>query len=557
MDSDSMTLHLQSIAKVPTETARVAKSAFPKGHILLMLRDEMGPIYTDQDFVDLYPAQGRPSLNPWRLVMICVMQFMEGLTDRQAADAVRSRIDWKYVLGLELTDPGWDFSVLTEFRQRLIKHQAEGRLLDLLLQRCVEKGWLNERGQQRTDSTHVLANIRTLHRLEGIGEKLRATLNELACVAPDWLQSWVPCEWYKRYANPVQEYHFPKGMTARQNHAELIGKDGIQLLETLWDDSTPAFLRKLPMVEILRQTWIYQYYIDKGQVRLRAATDQPAVSQRFDSPYDPDARFGNKGSTTWIGYKVHLTESCDDSQVHLITNVITTQAHGSDVEQTDCVHKALQSKGLLPKEHLVDSAYVDSDLLVTSQQHFGIDLVGPAKSNGSWQTKVPGAFDLTQFKINWNTRRVTCPQGKKSRTWKRAKDAKGNRVIVVRFSRTACRLCPQRSLCTRSPTEARSLTIRPQKRHIALQEARKHQQSQDWQNTYKRRAGIEGTLSQGINAYGLRRSRYLGLAKTHLQHVLTSTAINLVRIGSWLQGKPQAQTRISRFAALSPTQEAA
>lgn len=211
-----MSVHTQPINPVPEETARVARLAFPKGNRYLTLRDEIGTIYTDQDFADLFSTYGQSAVPPWQLALICVMQFMEDLTDRQAVEAVRSRIDWKYALGLELSDPGFDFSVLCEFRARLIAGNAEAKLLDRLLDAFKERGWVKARGKQRTDSTHILAAIRTLNRLESIGETMRAALNSLATVAPDWLQAWVPPVWFERYGRAVEEYRLPKGMEARK-----------------------------------------------------------------------------------------------------------------------------------------------------------------------------------------------------------------------------------------------------------------------------------------------------------------------------------------------------
>jgi transposase len=187
----------------------------------------------------------------------------------------------------------------------------------------------------------------------------------------------------------------------------------MQLLKVLWESSTITYLRHIPAVEILRLTWIHQYYVENDQVRLRAATDLPPTGTRMDSPYDKDARYGNKRSVTWTGYKVHLTETCDKDEVHLITNVETTQAHFSDVDQTQTIHKSLASKKLLPKEHIVDAGYVDANLVVTSQKQYGVVVVGPARPNVSWQSKIPGGYDISQFKVNWNTKRVTCPMGKK------------------------------------------------------------------------------------------------------------------------------------------------
>ena len=146
-----MSLQAQTIGPVPEETARVARSAFPKSNIYLRIRDELGTIYDDQSFALLYPIRGQSAFSPWRLAMITVMQFAENLSDRQAADAVRGRIDWKYVLGLSLTHSGFDHTVLSEFRSRLIAGKSEGLLLDTLLDRLQGLELIKERGRQRTE----------------------------------------------------------------------------------------------------------------------------------------------------------------------------------------------------------------------------------------------------------------------------------------------------------------------------------------------------------------------------------------------------------------------
>src|SRR3954466_552626 len=176
------------IGPVPEATARVARAAFRKGNPLLKLRDELGAVFADADFADLFPRLGRPGLPPWRLALVTLLQFRENLPDRQVAEAVRARIDWKYLLGLELANPGFDHSVLCEFRSRLLEGRAEERLLGKLLDACRARGLLKARGRQRTDATRVLASIRALNRLELVGETLRAALNELATAVPDWLR---------------------------------------------------------------------------------------------------------------------------------------------------------------------------------------------------------------------------------------------------------------------------------------------------------------------------------------------------------------------------------
>ena len=283
-----------------------------------------------------------------------------------------------------------------------------------------------------------------------------------------------------------------------------------------------------------------------------SAEDLPPAGKRSDSPYDPEARYGNKRSTTWTGYKVHITETCPSDEVHLITNVETTPAHLSDIDQTEVIHESLAAQELLPDEHFVDAGYVDGTLLVNSLEQHSIQLIGPVRPNVSWQSKIPGGYDLSQFKINWKTKRVTCPQGKKSTNkWTFHKDKWGNTVIGIKFPRQTCRLCPARSLCTRSKTEPREITLRPQPEHEAIVRRRQEQQTPEWLEQYHRRAGIEGTISQGVRAFGLRKARYLGLAKVHLQHILTATAINAVRLVAWWQGVPTELTRTSRFAALA------
>src|SRR5262245_3834156 len=278
------------------------------------------------------------------------MQFAEDLSDRQAADAVRGRIDWKYALGLELDDPGFDFSILAEFRGRLAAGGAERLVLDEMLEACKDRGLLTARARQRTDSTHVLAATRDLNRLELVGETLRATLNALAAVAPGWLLALSPPEWFDRHAARVEEARLPKGQEARYAHAEVIGTDGYRLLEALRRDAVASWLWEVPAVEVLRRVWLNQFYVDDGRVRWRTAADLAPAGQRIDTPYDAEATFGNKRSTTWIGYKVHVTETCEPHQVHRITNVETTPAVAADVEQTAAIHAALAAKGLLPSD---------------------------------------------------------------------------------------------------------------------------------------------------------------------------------------------------------------
>jgi transposase len=546
-----MSLKPEAIAPVPDETARVARAAFPHGSLYLQMRDALGIFYEDQHFADLFPSRGQPAEAPWRLALVTVMQFIEGLSDVQAATAVRSRIDWKYALSLPLSDAGFDASVLSEFRTRLIGGGAEQRLFALMLDHFKTRGWLKARGRQRTDSTHVLAAVRALNRLECVGETLRHALNVLAEVAPDWLRAQVTPDWFDRYSHRVEEYRLPKGQEARQQYGEVIGADGIHLLAALQAPAVPAWLRELPAVAVLRRVWEQQYQVVDGQARWRAAGDLAKSGERIDSPYDPEARFGTKRCTTWTGYKVHLTETCDEDAPHLITQVETTAATTPDVVQTAPIEDALAHSGLTPRLHLVDSGYVSAEELFTSRDRHGIDLVGPMRGDGKWQAKAGRGYDLAHFRLDWEAERATCPQGKRSRQWNPTHTPAGQPTIHIEFDPVDCTPCPVRGLCTKAKREPREITVRSRSRHEAMQAARQRQTTAAFKAEYAARAGIAGTLSQGMRVCGLRRARYVGLPKTRLQQVITAVALNVVRIVAWLDEIPRAKTRCSRFAALA------
>lgn len=536
---------------IPADTAQAVHSALPKGNIYLRMRDELGVVYQDSDFADLFSRRGQPAEAPWRLMLVTIMQFAEGLTDRQAAEAVATRLDWKYVLGLAVGAPGFDYSVLSEFRQRLLAGGAEERLLERLLTRLGDLGLLRPRGRQRTDSTHVLAHVRRLNRLELVGETLRQALEALADAAPEWLLAQITPAWFERYCDRFEQFRLPKEPTAQHALAVTIGQDGHHLLAALAAaPSTLHHLRQLAAVELLRQVWLQNYYHDDGCVCWRAADNLPPAERLIQSPYDAAARFSHKRTTEWVGYKTHLTETCDEDLPHLIVNVETTPATRPDVALTETIHEHLAARQLLPAEHLVDAGYVDADNLVQAQQKFGVTLVGPAPADTSWQAQHQPDFALERFALDWATQTVTCPQGQRSQVWATSQDSFGNPVVQVRFAAVDCAACPVRQQCTRAATGPRSLKLRPQAQHEALQQARARQLTLTFKTTYAKRAGIEGTLSQAVNALELRQARYRGLAKTHLQNIITAVVINIARFAAWQAGKRRATTRTSRFAAL-------
>lgn len=546
-----MSLQPEALPAIPEETARVARSLFPKGNRYMWFRDELGAIYHDEQFATLYPNVGQIAEQPWRVAVMSIIQYMENYTDRQAAEAMKTRIDLKYALSLELTDSGFDFSVLSEFRSRLIKGGLEEVLLTTLLSICRERGWLKERGKQRTDSTHIEAAIRIMNRLECVGETLRAALNSLAVVVPDWLRAHVPQEWYDRYAQRMEDFRMPKEATKRDALVGQIGQDGWNLLNWIRQADAPVFLREIPAVEILRQVWLQQFWMEEGHIRWRSNDNIPPAARLISSPYDPQAHMSIKRTTMWTGYKVHLTETCDDQSPHLILHVETTPATTQDMEMTNVIHQELERKQLLPSEHLMDTGYVDGEHIVTSQNQYGVELLGPVVHPGNWQAKDAQGFDISQFVIDWEHRTVTCPEGKMSRKWTVRQERTVPGVIRAQFDKHECLACPSRSQCTQAEKNPRQVTFRPQAHHEAIQAARERQTTQKFKERYAKRSGIEGTISQGVRAFDLRVCRYLGSEKTHVQHLLTAIAMNVVRLFQWQMGDAPAQHRISRFAALA------
>lgn len=548
-----MTLHARDMIIIPQETVEVAQAVFPKGNVYMAMRDQVNLWYKDSEYAYLFESiEGRPAESPGRLNLVMVMQYAEGLTDEQAAEAVRSRIDWKYALGLPLRDTGFHHSVLGKHRQRLLEQGAEAQLLDDMLKQLQQANLLQARGRQRTDSTHVLAAIRELNRLECIGETLRHALNVLAEVAPEWLLAQVSPDWFELYGARFEQYRLPKEKQARQELAEQIGQDGYHLLTALDADTAPDWLREIPAAQTLRRVWIQQFMRVEGQVQLRQSGNRPSAELNIESPYDVEARYSTKRQTRWTGYKVHLTETCDDERPHLITNVETTSATTHDGQLTDTIHTRLAQKGLLPAEHLLDAAYVDAQELVTAQTQYNLDLLGPAPQDTSWQARAQAGFDVTGFSVDWVAEQVTCPEGKTSTTWRPTQDRHGNQVFDVHFRASDCVACALRPHCTRAKDGPRRLTLKPQTQHLALQAARQYQTKDEFKLRYRKRAGVEGTVSQATRSFHLRRSRFIGFAKTHLHHILIAAAINVTRAVFWLQGRPLAQTRISRFAALAP-----
>jgi transposase len=296
--------------------------------------------------------------------------------------------------------------VLSAFGARLLDSHAAALVLDTWLERCRALGWLTARGQQRTDSTHGLAAIRVLNRLELVAETLRATLNALATVAPDWLRGSAPVQWYERDSKRIEEAHLPTEETKRHAYAQTVGADGFHVLDALEASEAPAEVRALPMLETLRRDerrpapGTAPGTPAGSHVRFKSNKELPRAAEGVESPYDTDARYRNKRDTQWTGYMVHVSETCEPAAPYLLTHVHTTPATVHEAQCTAPIQQALVDKDMPPRDHLVDAAYIDAELLVESQDEHGIILRGPPRPSPGWQAQVEGAYTIAQFQVD-------------------------------------------------------------------------------------------------------------------------------------------------------------
>ncbi|MEU9983600.1 IS1182 family transposase [Streptomyces sp. NPDC050856] len=509
---------------VPELTVRVARACNPHGTTAMAIRDHLNGLWSDEDFEEWYPRDGKPGLSPAQLATVSVLQFLLELSDRQAAESVRNRIDFKYAMGMELEDPGFHHSVLADFRERLAQEGRADKLLDLALEKIRAVGLVRERGRQRTDSTHVLASVRDLTRLELVTEAMRAALEELARRAPHELVGLVNEDWGKRYGRAAR---LGKNPSKPKTRIKETGED-VRLLLRYVHRYLPA-LRDGEQVQALRQIFLQNYHLDaQDRPKWREPEDAglPPSAVAIVSPYDVSARYARRGETRWKGFLAHVTETCDPDTPSVITDVTTTKAPVHDTKALPGILANLDARNLLSKEHFVDGGYLSVALKQQVARDHGVGLVGPIRARSTRQSRKGTVFSRDAFTIDWDAKKVTCPQGKTSRPWTTPPSIAP--YFQAKFSKKDCGPCPVKAACTRS--DMRLLSFLPRELHDIQSESRTEQQTQEWLSRYSLRAAIESTISEFVNGHGMRQCRYRSEDKAHVQHVLTAIAVNLERI---------------------------
>lgn len=536
-----MTLHPRTLTSVPADTAALAAQVVASTSPYRVLGDQLADLFTDIQFAPLYTNHGRAAISPALLALVTVFQFLEQVPDRQAADLVRVRLDWKYALHLPLADPGFDFSVLCYFRRRLLAHADEGALFETVLARIRSLGLIKQRGKQRTDSLAVLGAVRDLTRLETVSETLRLALVALAEAAPGWLEQVVPAAYRETYERSRPDYRLTEAERAQELLA--VGEAGFWLVDHLGHAGLPGVIGELAAIQTLRTVWAQRYDRHDGQVRLRAqAVDATAL---VVSPHDVGVHHGQKRGKAWLGEKVPVTETGDGPD-RFLTNVTTANASSVDSAALPTVWDQLRLRDLLPSQQYVDAGYVTGRRLAQSEA-LGIHLLGPPLADTA-----PNGLKLAQFQLDWAAKVATCPAGQTSVKWRGKTDRDGSQAVQIQFAAATCATCVLRPQCTPG-TSGRSLHVGAYHEWVA--EQRRRMQTKPFQRELQRRAGIEATLSELVRAHGLRRHRYRGDAQRAAENLWKGAACNLKRLVRALLREPEPPAPLA-LAAQRPARMA-
>jgi transposase len=531
-------------SEVPEDTAELGRMVLAPDNIYRQIGDRFNELWPDQSvFAPMYCDTGRGAIPPLLLSLVTVFQMQEKLPDRVAAQMVASRIDWKYALHLPLTYPGFHFTDLLAFRQRLEKHGQERLVFDEFLKRLQALGLIRRRPNVRTDSTHVLGRVHRLGQLELVTESIRVALRAALKTDAVWCDQAVPPALREAYDQRQEEY----GLSDTEVKARLLeaGKDGFWFLAQV-DRSAPEAVRELAEVATLR-TVLQQQFPDGPE---RPPAKRPSGGDIIESPHETQARVGRKRGQSWLGYKVQLTETHDADRPRLIVDLEVTGATANDSPELSQIQQRLEERRIEPKEQRVDQSYVSAENLVESAER-GIELLGIPLAD----TSAPEGFRQTDFEINEEEQEAICPAGHRSAVWSvrqhYPRQVEGLPATQVRFAADTCQQCAFFAQCTTS-RQGRSLMLHPY-RHV-LQARREEAKTEAFLERLRPRAGIEGTVSELVRGHDMRQARYRGEGRVRLQGYFTATAANLKRSIRWLASAEQKAGAAKKASAIRPAQ---
>jgi len=500
---------------IPEEVRIWGETHLESDDLYRIIGDQLFSFISVDELTSMYSKIGRPSINPIILSLVTIFQYLEEIPDRVAAQWVKTRLDWKYALHLPLHDFGFHYSDLSNFRKRLLAHDKESLIFDELLKKIESLGFLKKRKYQRTDSTHVLAVVRHLSRLENLSESLRVALKAIEKADPAFYEMKIPVLYREHWDKPLSDYQMTD--EERKEALERVGQD-IHWLLSFLKANKESFLR-LPELEVLQTLFSQHFEIQAQEVHLKK--EVTSGKEKIQTPHDPEARYSTKRGKSWTGYKTHTTETANEKgEVNFITDITTTNACERDNETLPQIQENLEERGLEPEQQYTDKAYVTGDNLADSQEK-GIKLMGEASELSN-----NGLYTADEFTIDYESKTATCPAGCTSCSWKEFNSGKHQGEIQISFGQQ-CQDCPHKGKCTQDKAGRR---LRLHRHYELLKERREESRTQSFKQAMKRRPPVEGTISEMVRAHGLRRSRYRGLAKTHIQNLMIGTALNLKRL---------------------------
>jgi len=521
-----MCLKPQPPRSIPEATAALVKDLFPEDSVYQFVGDILFDQFHDEDFADLYPSDGQPSISPVLLSFVTIFKALEDLSDRMTVYCLRFRFDWKFALHLPPDYRGFDHTVLSEFRKRLLTHDADSRVFNAIFAQLKQLGFYKHKGIQRTDSLAIFTHRRRLKRIELCVETMRTVIKELLHRAPNWTRATLPTEWEERYAKRCKAERLSD--EERDSLSVIVGDDGQWLLDRLeQEDATD--LRELPTVETLRDVWAVHYECGlDGHMRWTENTIRGGT-QIVETPHDPDAHWATKHGKDWVGYKLQVTETDDEDTPHLIADIAITPAAQSDMTVLPEVRARQEEQDRLPGKRFVDSGYVSGENIKDGRT-LGEDLLGPIRTTVTPQSKLPDGFTHADFQIDFELRQVTCPGGHTTPIISSGKN--GDQAI---FPRKVCAACSLRARCCTGKKEGRALGFGPH--YQETQAARQRQQTDTFKDEYRaHRSGVEGCLSALVRGHGIRITRYVGQAKNNLHALFVGAAVNLARSAAWRSG---------------------
>jgi transposase len=548
-----MSLKAQPMCPIPEDTFLVGQQLLAEDDLYRIIGEQYAELVKDEDFAGVYSHTGQPGYSPARLSLVTVLQAMEHLSDRGAKHMVRTRIDWKYALHLPLTDQGFDASVLSEFRARLVAGKAERKFFEALLEKLKEKGLLKGRGMQRSDSLQVVAAVRDLNRLELVMETLRVALESLCKANVEWVREKVPSDWFERYGEWIESERLVKesggkGKGETERLLKQTGKDGFWLLEQLDEEKE---LRELEEVKRLEKVWRQQYRQEEsesGATSIEMQTKESRRAEGVDSeiivtPHDEEARYSEKRGEGSTGYKLHLTEVAEEEAPALITDVEIVGGQEYDGAALEGIHQRLKERGLLPEEHLADGGYVNGNTIAESQKR-EVQLTGPVQEAPACTEG--NCLSLEHFQFDFEQQKAICPMGRESIHWvKMLRRDRGREAFLIYWEKQqclSCRLAPPSLL-----NQERGRKVQISTHYQIIVKRRAEQQNKEFKNKYRRRSGVEATLSTLVRGYAGRRTPYRGRGKTRAHYLRIASAMNLKRAIAWERGERPQRKRVVRI----------